>query len=158
MTRGLAAQRFEALMERSNRDWAASRAIVGILRADSKAAQALERALGEAGLTLPQFNVLMVLAASPEGRLPIYELNAQLVSTPPNTSWLSDRMQERGFVRKSRSPDDGRVVVMTLTEKGWRILATAAPLVFDAERELLSGFTRTELRTLAALLSRFVGA
>lgn len=158
MTRRLAPHRFETLMERSNRDWAASRAIVGILRADSKAAQALERALGEAGLTLPQFNVLMVLAASPEGRLPIYELNAQLVSTPPNTSWLSDRMQERGFVRKSRSPDDGRVVVMTLTAKGWAILATAAPLVFDAERELLSGFTRAELRTLGALLSRLVGA
>ena len=154
----MAPHRFETLMERSNRDWAASRAIVGILRADSKAAQALERALGEAGLTLPQFNVLMVLAASPEGRLPIYELNAQLVSTPPNTSWLSDRMQERGVVRKSRSPDDGRVVVMTLTAKGWAILATAAPLVFDAERELLSGFTRAELRTLGALLSRLVGA
>ena len=129
--------RFEDLMHRSNRDRAASKAIVGILRADSKAAQALERALGKGGLTLPQFNVLMVLAASPEGRLPIFELNAQLVSTPPNTSWLSNRMQERGLVRKSKSPDDGRVVMLELTEKGWRALAKAAPLVFEAEKKLL---------------------
>ena len=143
-------------MRHSRRDWGASKAIVGILRADSKAAQALERALGEADLTLPQFNILMVLAASPGGRLPTFELNAQLVSTPPNTSWLSDRMQERGFVRKARSPEDGRVVIMSLTEKGWKTLGKAAPLVFDAERELVSGFSRDELRTLGELLSRFV--
>ena len=151
-----APERFKELMRRSDRDWAASKAIVGVLRADSKAAQALERALGEADLSLPQFNVLMVLAASPEGRLPIFELNAQLVSTPPNTSWLSDRMQERGLVRKSRSPDDGRVVVLSLTERGWKALSKAAPLVFDTERELLTGFTKAEIRTLGELLSRLL--
>ena len=59
------------------------------------AAQAIERALAPAGLTLPQFNVLMVLAASSDGRAPLFELNAQLVSTPPNTTWLTNRMQER---------------------------------------------------------------
>ena len=151
-----APDRFKELMRRSDRDWAASKAIVGVLRADSKAAQALERALGEAGLSLPQFNVLMVLAASPDARLPIFEMNAQLVSTPPNTSWLSDRMQERGLVRKSKSPDDGRVVVLSLTEKGWKALAEAAPSVFDTERELLARFSKAEIRTLGELLSRLL--
>lgn len=149
-------KRFKDLMARSRRDWDASRVVVSILRADSKAAQALERELGEVELSLPQFNVLMVLAASPEGQMPIFELNAQLVSTPPNTSWLSDRMQGRGLVKKSRSPDDGRVVIVALTEKGWNALGKAAPLVFDAERELLQRFSRAELRTLGELLARFL--
>lgn len=143
-------------MAQSERDWDASRAVVSVLRADSKAAQALERALGQAGLSLPQFNVLMVLASSLEARMPVFEVNAQLVSTPPNTSWLSDRMQQRGLVKKSRSPDDGRVVILELTEKGWGALGKAAPLVFEAERSLLSGFSRTELRALGELLTRFL--
>lgn len=143
-------------MARSERDWDASRAVVSLLRADSKAAQAIERALGQAGLSLPQFNVLIVLASSPEARMPIFELNAQLVSTPPNTSWLSDRMQQRGLVKKSRSPDDGRVVILELTEKGWDALGKVAPLVFETERSLLSGFSRAELRTLGELLTRFL--
>lgn len=88
--------------------------------------------------------------------MPVFELNAQLVSTPPNTSWLSDRMQQRGLVKKSRSADDGRVVILELTEKGWDALGKAAPLVFEAERSLLSGFSRTELRTLGELLTRFL--
>lgn len=143
-------------MAQSGRDWDASRVVVSLLRADSKAAQALERALGQADLSLPQFNVLMVLASSPEARIPTYELNAHLVSTPPNTSWLTDRMQERGLVKKSRSPDDGRVVILELTEKGWKALAKGTPLVFDTERELLRRFSRAELRTLGELLSRFL--
>ena len=143
-------------MAQSHRDWDASRAIVSMLRADSKASQALERELGKANLSLPQFNVLMVLASSPEGEMPTFELNAHLVSTPPNTSWLSDRMQELGLVKKSRSPDDGRVVILTLTEKGWKALGKAAPLVFDMERELLARFSRSELRTLGDLLTRFL--
>lgn len=156
MTRRSGQQRFKELMKRSKRDWAASKVVVGILRADSKAAQAIERRLAEVGLTLPQFNILMVLAASPSGALPLYDLNAQLVSTPPNTTWLTTRMQGLGLVTKTRAPDDGRVVVLELTEEGWSALAQAAPLVFETERELLAGFSRSDLRTLGDLLSRFL--
>src|SRR5688500_14529703 len=111
-------KRFEVLMRRSKRDRGASKAIVGILRADSRAAQTLERALATIDLTLPQFNVLMVLAASPAGTLPLSDLNAQLVSTPPNTTWLTNRMEERGLVTKRRDENDKRVAHLDLTESG----------------------------------------
>ncbi|HEX9823687.1 MAG TPA: MarR family transcriptional regulator [Actinomycetota bacterium] len=146
----------QQLMRRSRRDWGASRAIVGVLRADSKAAQALERALAEVDLTLPQFNILMVLAASPTASLPLFELNAQLVSTPPNTTWLTNRMEERGFVTKRRDEGDRRVVLLELTESGWRTLGVAAPVVFAAEKGLLSGFNAEEITTLGNLLTRLV--
>lgn len=149
-------KRFKELMKRSQRDWAASKVVVGILRADSKAAQAIERRLADVGLTLPQFNILMVLAASASGALPLYELTAQLVSTPPNTTWLTSRMQERELVTKTRDPNDGRVVVLELTEKGWMTLGEAAPLVFATERELLAGFSKADLRTLGDMLSRLL--
>lgn len=156
MTRPQGPKRFKQLMQRSRRDWSASKVVVGVLRADSKAAQAIERALGDVGLTLPQFNVLMVLAASPSGSLPLFELNAQLVSTPPNTTWLTARMQERGLVTKNRDPDDRRVVVLELTERGWEVLGQAAPLVFDAEKALLAGFDRREIATLGELITRLI--
>ena len=156
MAEGHGPERFKDLMRRAKRDWVASKVVVGILRADSKAAQAIERALAEVGLTLPQFNILMVLAASASGSLALFELNAQLVSTPPNTTWLTNRMQERGLVVKERDAEDGRVVLLKLTEFGWDALASAAPLVFDAEKELLSRFTRREMNTLGDLLTRLL--
>ena len=148
--------RFKELMRRARRDRAASRVVVSILRADSRASQTLERALTEAGLSLPQFNVLMVLAASPDGALPIFELNALLVSSPPNMSWISGRMEERGLVRKRRDDADRRVVLIELTEEGWAALGRAAPLVFDAEKDLVGGYSRAELKHLGNLLGRLL--
>ncbi|HEV3472468.1 MAG TPA: MarR family transcriptional regulator, partial [Actinomycetota bacterium] len=119
---------FRDLMERSKRDRDASRVAVSILKADSKVAQTIERALADVGMTLPQFNLLMELAASPEGALPLYEINARLISTPPNTSWLCTRMEEARLIKRRPDPDDGRVVVVELTNKGWNALGRATPL------------------------------
>lgn len=148
--------RFRALMRRSGRDRDASRVAVSILKADSKIGQALERRLAEVEMTLPQFNLLMELAAAPDAALPLYEINARLVSTPPNTSWLCTRMAESGLVRRRRDRRDARVVIVELTDKGWAAVGQAAPLVFQAERELLEGYSKAELRSLGTLLARLI--
>src|SRR5687768_13228483 len=103
--------RFTEMTKRAGRNKDASRAAVSILKADSHVSQVLERALRGAGLSLPQFNVLMELASSPDGALPLYEMNKRLISTPPNTSWISTRMVESGLVTKERSRSDSRVVI-----------------------------------------------
>ena len=139
-------------MREARRDDAASRVVVSVLRAESKAAQTLERVLAPVDLSLPQFNVLMVLGAAEDGELPLFELNAHLVSSAPNMSWISNRMEERGLVRKQRDEADRRVVLIKLTEGGWKALAQAAPLVFEAEKQLVAGFSRTELTALGKLL------
>ena len=149
-------QRFRELTRRARRDRGASRAAVAVLKADSRIGQALERALAKAGITLPQFNVLMELAVEDSASLPLYELNSRLINTAPNTSWLSNKMVETGLVTKTRDATDSRVVILALTEHGWSVLDSAAPLAFRAERELLGGFTKEELRTLAHLLGRLV--
>jgi MarR family transcriptional regulator, organic hydroperoxide resistance regulator len=151
-------QRFRALSRRARRDRDVSRAAVAILRADSRVSQALERSLANANLTLPQFNVLMELAAAPGEALPLYELNARLVATPPNTSWITTRMEKAGLVTKRRDTADARVVILALTEAGWETLERALPLVVDAERRLLADYDRDDLRTLEVLLGRLTAA
>ncbi|MEA2510170.1 MAG: hypothetical protein QOG21_2252 [Actinomycetota bacterium] len=144
--------RYDEMMRRAKRNTAASRTAVAILRADSKVSQVLERALACAGLTLPQFNVLMELAASPQGQMPLYELNSRLITSPPSTSWLTNRMEEGGLVIKDRCAADSRVVILKLTEQGWSTLEKAAPLVFEAEKRLLGAYSREDLCRLADLL------
>lgn len=129
---------------------------VSILRAHSRVAQTLERALAGADLTLPKFNLLMELAASPGATLPAYEINQRLISTPPNTSWLCSRMEAEGLVSRHRHPDDARVVVVELTARGWAALGRAAPRVFAAEKQLLDSYSRAELRMLGDLLARLL--
>jgi DNA-binding MarR family transcriptional regulator len=149
-------RQFEALIRRAKRNRDASRVAVSILRADSKLSQVLERALATVSLTLPQFNVLMELASSSRAALPLYELNSRLITTPPNTSWLSKRMEGAGLVTKGRDEKDFRVVILSLTKRGWAKLDEAAPLVFEAEKNLLGSYSSNELRRLADLLEPIV--
>lgn len=148
--------RFAQLMQRSKRDWAASRSIVGILRASSQVSRELERTLADVDLTLPQFNVLMALAASPRASLPLFEVTAELISSPPNVTWLSNRMEQRGLVRKQRDDNDRRIVHLELTERGWEVLSRAAPLVFTTERLLLSRFDARQVGEMADLVTRLI--
>ena len=156
MASGAEPRRFRDVARRAGRDRDRSRVAVAVLKADSRVGQVLERALAHAGLTLPQFNVLMELAATPEGALPLHELNRRLVSTPPNTSWLSNKMAQAGLVAKSKDGRDSRVVVLAITEDGWTALEAGLNVVSAAERHLLGGYTREELRSLARLLGRLV--
>lgn len=149
-------RRFRELTRRAGRDRDVSRAAITILKADSRVGQALERALLKADLTLPQFNVLMELASTEGAALPLYALNSRLINTPPNTSWLSNKMVEAGLVTKTRDAADSRVVILSLTEAGWSALERGAPAVFGAERQLLGGYSKSELRSLGDLLGRLV--
>ena len=156
MAEGKEPQRFRELNQRARRDREASRVAVAILKADSRVGQAIERALLEAGLTLPQFNVLMELAAVDGAALPLYELNSRLINTAPNTSWLSNKMVDAGLVTKTRDVTDSRVVILSMTERGWAALERGAPLAFSAERQLLGGYSKEDLRALARLLGRLL--
>ena len=67
-------------------------------------------------------------------------------------------MEERGFVTKRHDETDRRIVHLELRESGWKALGTAAPVVFAAEKELLSGFDPDEIAALGELVTRFAGA
>lgn len=148
--------RFRDAARRAERDRDASRAAVTVMKAGSRLAQTIERALADADLTLPQFNVLMELAAAPGGALPMYAVIERLISTPSSLSWLTTRMRDRGLVTKQRDADDARVVVLAITEAGWEALENAMPRVFTAERELWRDHQRADLRQVAALLAPLV--
>lgn len=151
-------QRFRRMTAAADRDRDASRAAVEIMRAASGISRVIDGALSQADLTLPQFNVLMELASTPQASLALYEVNARLISSPPNTSWLTTRMQQAGLVRKTRARHDARVVELALTDDGWAALECAMPLVFSAEIDLLADYTHDELRAIAELLRKFTTA
>jgi len=93
-------------------------------------ASRLERLLGsvmerESGISHAMFEVLLLLAARPEGA-PMGDLSRGLVLTSGGATRLIDRMIEAGLVRRERSREDKRVQVVTLTAAGADKLVEAA--------------------------------
>jgi DNA-binding MarR family transcriptional regulator len=109
------------------------------------------------GLDVPSFDVLAALrrAGPPYELTPTELMRTALVTSGAITQRL-DRLEERGLITRRRSRDDGRAVVVTLTDAGRQALDAALPDHLDTERKLLEGLSDDDRAQLAGLLRRFL--
>lgn len=66
-------------------------------------------------------------------------------------------MVERGFLRRSPDPTDGRRNIVTLTAAGKDHLESLGALLADAQDELLRALSAAESKTIMDLLARILG-
>lgn len=147
-----AATRFARLMRASGRDVAVTMAVRALLRAQGRVMAAMEEEVAPAGLTVPQFSVLMELAATPQGRLSQYEIGRRCMKSPPNITAIVDRLESAGLARRSRDDADRRVVLTEITDAGWQALGAAAPRMFAAQRRALDVLSDVDRGSLTELL------
>ena len=80
------------------------------------------RDLGDAGLTIEEFDVLVHIAWAPKGALPLQELTAAMVLgeslSRSGLTRILDRMENNGLVHRLLNPHDRRRFDVTLTKKG----------------------------------------
>lgn len=114
-------------------------------------AQAFERS----GLNDWEFDVLSVLrrGGAPYRQSPKVLVHETLVSSGTMTNRI-DRMAERELVRRLTDPNDGRGVLVEITERGLTLVDAAMTRLTDAEASLLNGLTRHDRERLASLLRK----
>lgn len=95
------------------------------------------RLLRSAGLSHFEYLALSRLSEATDRTLTMSELAAQTNATPSRMSHMVTRLQRRGYVERSQSPDSGRVVLATLTAAGWELVVQTAPLHRRDVRELV---------------------
>ena len=114
------------------------------------AARVLERGLDD--MTLPQFRILSLIAASPEraGRIA-----SRAAVSRPSLSGILDGLVKRGWVRRIDVDGDGRGVTLEITPDGRRALDGAAAAANGRLEAVLSNVDGAEraraLDGLAAL-------
>ncbi|HEY0266614.1 MAG TPA: MarR family transcriptional regulator, partial [Rhizomicrobium sp.] len=69
---------------------------------------------------------------------------------------MIDQLEKRGFVTRSRSATDRRVVALALTGRGRTLVESLAPKVMNFWNGMLAGFSHAEIDTLINLLTRLV--
>ncbi|WP_216910602.1 MarR family transcriptional regulator [Nocardia sp. NBC_01377] len=104
----------------------------------------------DSGLSHTQYEVLVRLAAAPEGRIRMTELADSLVNSKSGLTYQVSRLEEAGLVRREACPTDVRGVSAVLTDKGRDTLDKAAPGHVAQVRELLIDvLTPTQITALA---------
>lgn len=110
-------------------------------------------------LSLPDYEVLVLLSEAPEGRLRSFQLSEGLQWEKSRLSHHLSRMQGRGLVTRQECPSDGRGAFMVLTPEGRAAIEAAAPVhVADVRTAFVDALTPAQLDTLAELSEAVLAA
>ncbi|SAL48571.1 MarR family transcriptional regulator [Caballeronia peredens] len=113
-----------------------------------------DQALRPLDLTSQQIGVMLMLASG-RARTPL-ELSREMSYDSGSMTRMLDRLEKKGFVSRTRSAADRRIVELSLTERG-RDAAGRLPVIGAAVlNEQLRGFSRAELDLLIGMLARII--
>ena len=117
----------------------------------------------EHGLSEATYNILRILrghaqadGSGPHG-IPCQVIGDELVSRLPDVTRLVDRLERAGLVKRSRTADDRRVVLVGITRKGLATLSALDRPVAELHKTVLKGLSRSEVAELVALLAKARG-
>ena len=88
------------------------------LRANRELDVALDRDLQAAGISLSEYELLSMLSEAPLGQLRMSALASLIVQSRSRVTHTAARLERRGWVKRSPAPDDGRGVLLRLTDDG----------------------------------------
>ena len=91
----------------------------------------------DSGISHADYEILVRLSEQPTRSLRMSELAARAVFSRSRLSHAVGRMEREGWVRREPSPEDGRGLRAVLTDRGFEVLAAAAPGHVEAVRTAL---------------------
>ncbi|MHC0433784.1 MarR family winged helix-turn-helix transcriptional regulator [Streptomyces sp. O3] len=111
-----------------------------------------QAALKPAGLTVPQYTVLVVLAQNPGASAAA--LARLCLVTPQTIATILVNLESKGLVSRTPHPYHRNATETRLTADGERTLAVADAAAVEIERRLGDAFTADERASLVELLGR----
>jgi len=127
-------------------------AYLSLLRTGDALQTRVEAELKEFGLTGTQYNALRILrGAGPEG-LPCREIGERMITRDPDITRLLDRLEDRGFVQRTRARRDRRVIYGKITAAGLKLLREMDSPLDKFGREMFRHVGQDKLKQLIELL------
>ena len=115
--------------------------------------------LRDAGISHFEYQVLAGLSMSHERTRRMSELAAFAEGSLSRLSQVVARLENRGWVRRTPDPTDGRYTLATLTDEGWdKVVATAPGHVDEVRRLVFDPLTKAQHRQLHDIGRRIMRA
>jgi MarR family transcriptional regulator, 2-MHQ and catechol-resistance regulon repressor len=106
------------------------------------------------GIGVTEFGVLEVLYH--KGELPVRQVQQRILVESSSTTYVVDKLCDRGLVRRRHSPADRRVTLLSLTPAGRRIIERIFPPHAETIRRAVGALSLRE-QTKAIELLRGLG-
>jgi DNA-binding MarR family transcriptional regulator len=109
------------------------------------------------GLTRSEYELLVILKMNVDDQktaISVSEISNLLQITPAGVTHLINPLEEKGFIKRLPDPNDRRIVLIGLTNKGTK---TAEAIIADVQKELIglvNYLGEEDSRTLVRLMNR----
>jgi DNA-binding MarR family transcriptional regulator len=127
-------------------------AFVALVRTADQLARRGAEMLKQHGLSPTQYNALRILRGAGEQGLACSEIGERMINHDPDITRLTDRLERRGLVLRSRERKDRRVITTRITSAGLELLRSLDRPVEEFNRQLLGPLGERQLRSLIRLL------
>jgi DNA-binding MarR family transcriptional regulator len=130
------------------------------VRTHRKLTETLGREMEEsAAIPLVFFDVLIHVAAAPDGYLTMSRLSTDISLTTGGVTRLVDRMVDAGLVERQHCPNDRRSIHVVLTPAGHAVLGQAvAAHIESIDRHLMARLDTDERAALSAALIKILAS
>lgn len=142
-----------ALKKQGDWDSPEQEAMINLLRTSSLLACRADRLFRSHGISGPQYNILRILRGQGKA-LPSLEIASQMIAIVPDITRLLDRLETAGYVKRERSTKDRRMVLISISATGMKLLEMLDEPVRQQEKDSLGHMTRKELSELNRLLTK----
>lgn len=121
-------------------------------RAAGRIVEAFESHLAEHDVSLGQWRVLA--AVWHEEELMQADISRHTSIDTSTLSRMLSGMEKRGFLRREKSSQDSRAVIVRLTAKGRKTAEALIPRALGVEKAALAGLSQADIAKLHALLRK----
>ena len=128
------------------------KAIVNLIFTYNWTTEQLKNIFNEEGLTLQQFNILRILRGS-QAAISTLQIRERMLDKMSDTSRIVDRIIIKGFAKKTICKADKRLVDVTITSKGLKLLEKMDKQE-DKMEAIFENLSETEAKTLNKLLDK----
>ncbi|MEM9617033.1 MAG: MarR family transcriptional regulator [Pseudomonadota bacterium] len=108
----------------------------------------------EHGVSISRFDVLAALHRAGEDGLRAGALTQRLKVTDGNTTQVTARLIEDGFVKRRKDPKDGRVAIYVITKKGARLFNDMANTNKMSVVDAFGALSDPQMRSMRNLLQK----
>jgi DNA-binding MarR family transcriptional regulator len=148
----------QALLQLASRypelDMPSVQACLAFLRTTTEVYEALNAHFARYDLSMGKFSVLMQLLQAGEQGLAPSECAERIGVTRGTITGLLDGLEREGWVRRQMHPEDRRMLMVQLTEKGQQLMDGMLPDHFCRTMGLMANLTQAEKMMLVELLSK----
>jgi len=112
----------------------------------------LQKSYSESGIEVTPIQGMLLFFLQKNDGSSLTQISQGLMLENPTVTGLIDRLEKLGYVKRSDHPEDRRVYLVHITEKGKKVATKALPIIKKLNEEIKKGYSKEEIESFKKVL------